>query len=299
MKWVNGRHRLLQDEGLMGGRRGRGGEYPAAVIAESGTWHYGLIARWWAEFNVADPEELTYFRAAIRKFGEPALDLACGTGRILVPLLADGLHVDGCDISADMIAAAEAQAAKHGFAPRLTVQPMHELDLSRTYRTIYMCGAFGIGGRRDHDREALRRAYRRLQPGGALLIANHHLPYADPDENGWAQWLPGRRIGIPQEWPTKSDRRRTSDGDEIELVSRLAEFDPLAQRRTLEMRARQWRGGQVVKEESYRLQESLYFAQEILLLLDEAGFHDLAVEGGYTGRPATADDGMVTFVARR
>ena len=114
---------------LTGPRRGRDGEYPAAVIAESGTWHYGLIAHWWAEFNVADPEELAYFRAAIRRFGEPALDLGCGTGRILVPLLADGLDVDGSDISADMITAAQAQAAKHGFTPRLTVQPMHQLDL--------------------------------------------------------------------------------------------------------------------------------------------------------------------------
>ena len=284
---------------MTGPSRGRDGEYPAAVIAESGTWHYGLIGRWWAEFNVADPEELAYFRAAIRRFGEPALDLGCGTGRILVPLLADGLDVDGSDISADMIAAAEAQTALHGFAPRLTVQAMHQLDLPRTYRTIYMCGSFGIGGRRDHDREALRRAYRHLAPGGALLIANHHLPYADRDETGWAQWLPGRRVGTPHEWPTQGDRRRASDGDEIELVSRLAEFDPLAQRKTLEMRARLWRHGQVVKEESYRLKENLYFAQEILLLLDEAGFHDLAVEGGYTGRPAAADDGMVAFVARR
>ena len=284
---------------LTGPRRGRDGEYPAAVIAESGTWHYGLIARWWAEFNVADPEELAYFRAAIRRFGEPALDLGCGTGRILVPLLADGLDVDGSDISADMITAAQAQAAKHGFTPRLTVQPMHQLDLPRRYRTIYMCGAFGIGGRRDHDREGLRRAYRHLEPGGALLIANHHLPYADRDEKGWSHWLPGRRVSTPHEWPTEGDRRRAADGDELELVSRLAEFDPLAQRKTLEMRARLWHGGQVVKEESYRLKENLYFAQEILLLLDQAGFHDLAVEGGYTGRPATANDGMVAFVARR
>ena len=279
--------------------QGRDGEYPAAVTAESGTWHYGLIARWWAEFNVAEPEELAYFRAAIRRFGEPALDLGCGTGRILVPLLADGFDVDGSDISADMIAAAEAQSVKHGFTPRLTVQPMHELDLARMYRTIYMCGSFGIGGRRDHDREALRRSYGHLEPGGALVIANHQFPYADQDERGWARWLPGHRDGIPHEWPTEGERRRASDGDEIELLSRLAELDPIEQRQTLEMRARLWRGGQIVREETYRLKESLYFAQEILRLLDEAGFRDLAVHAGYTGRPATADDGMVAFTARR
>ncbi len=85
---------------------------------EFGTWHHGLIARWWAEFNVAEPEELTYFGAAIRKFGEPALDIGCGTGRILFPLLAEGLDV----------------------------------------------------------REALKRAYRHLEPGGVLLITHQNLP---------------------------------------------------------------------------------------------------------------------------
>ena len=266
--------------------------------AESGTWHYGLIARWWAEFNAAEPDELAYFQAAIRRFGEPALDLGCGTGRILIPLLRDGLDVDGSDVSADMIAEAEAQAAKAGFKPRLTAQPMHELGVQRRYRTIYMCGAFGIGGRRDHDREALRRAYHHLEPGGGLVIANHEFPYT-ADEQGWARWLPRHRAGIPQTWPAAGDRRTTSDGDEIELLSRLAELDPLEQRRTMEIRARLWRGDQIVKEEAYSLKECLYFAQEVLLLLEEAGFRDLAVEGGYTGLPATADDATVTFVARK
>jgi hypothetical protein len=82
-------------------------------------------------------------------------------------------------------------------------------------------------------------------------------------------------------------------------LSRLAELDPLEQRRTLEIRARLWRGDQIVKEEAYRLKESLYFAQELLVLLEEAGFRDVAVEGGYTGLPATADDTTVTFVARK
>lgn len=266
---------------------------------EPGTWHYGLIARWWAEFNVPKPEELAYFRAAIRRFGEPALDLGCGTGRILIPLLGDGLDVDGSDISADMIAEAQAQASRQGFKASLIVQPMHQLDAPRAYRTIYMCGVFGLGGRRDNDREALSRVYRLLEPGGALLITNHELPYAGGDQDGWARWLPGHRADIPREWPTAGDRLIANDGDEIELLSRLAALDPLEQSQTLEIRARLWRDGKILKEESYSLNECLYFAQEIMLLLDEAGFRNVAIEGGYTGRPATLDDAMVAFVARK
>jgi SAM-dependent methyltransferase len=269
------------------------------MSAESGTWHHGLMARWWAEFSTAQPEELDYFRAAIRRFGEPAFDLGCGTGRILIPLLADGLDIDGSDISADMIAEAQRQATRTGFKPILTVQPAHELDVTRPYRTIYMCGVFGIGGRRDHDREALRRAHANLEPEGALLITNHEFPYEGKDEKGWARWLAGHREDIPGEWKTDGKRLRFSDGDEIQMWGRLADMDPLEQRHTLATRLCLWRGGQIVKEETYSLKENLYFAQEILRLLDEAGFRDVSVEKGYTGLPATPDDGMVSFVARK
>ena len=58
----------------------------AVADGDSGTWHHGLIARWWAEFNKAEPQELEYYRSAIREFGEPVIVLGCGTGRFLVPL---------------------------------------------------------------------------------------------------------------------------------------------------------------------------------------------------------------------
>lgn len=268
------------------------------MVAEFGTWHHGLIARLWAEFNVATSEELSYFEAAIRRFGEPALDLGCGTGRILFPLLAKRIDVDGSDISKDMIVLAKAEAVKRGVNPRLIVQPMHELDIPRRYRTIYMCGAFGLGGRRDYDREAVKRAYRHLEPGGALLITNLNLPY-DDDEAGWAKWLPGHRTDMPGEWPTEGNRRTASDGDDIETFFRVGDLDPLEQRTTYQMRARLWHAGRVVKEEEYSLRINIYFAQEVLLMLSEAGFRDVEVEAGYSRRPATADDGMVAFVARK
>ena len=265
---------------------------------DSGTWHYGLIARWWAEFNRPEPEEVAYYEAAIRHWGEPALDLGCGTGRILVPLLEAGLDVDGVDISADMVALAAQAAAMAGYGPRLFVMGTHELELPRTYRTIFLCGVFGIGGWRDRDLEGLRRAHGLLESGGALLI-NHELPYERIDEERWARWLAGHRTDIPRPWPETGDRRRAANGDEIELISRLLELDPFEQRHVLEMRARLWRAGSIVAEEAYKLAESLYFAQEIRPMLTGVGFREVVLERGYSGQPATADDGIVTYVATK
>ena len=49
------------------------------------------------------PEHLRDF---VRSLGrsDHALDLGCGTGRLLVPLVQTGLDLDGCDVSLDMLA---------------------------------------------------------------------------------------------------------------------------------------------------------------------------------------------------
>jgi SAM-dependent methyltransferase len=260
------------------------------------TWHHGLMARWWAEFNEPEPAELDYYRLAIERFGEPALDLACGAGRLLLPLVASGLDVDGADVSRDMLAEARRLAEMRGLAPSLSAQAMHELELPRRYGTIFICDSFGIGGGHRQALGALRRAFEHLRPGGAVVFS-HDLPYSE-GEDDWIRWLPGRRRS-PDQWPEEGDRRRTSDGDELELLFRERPFDPLSQQAIIEVRARRWRGGAVAQEEEHSIVLAAIFAQEIVLMLDSVGFTDVMIQGRYTGAPATADDTTVVFVARR
>lgn len=255
------------------------------------------MARWWAEFKEAEPAELAYYRAAIERFGEPALDLACGAGRILLPLLDAGLDVDGADASADMLAQARRLADERGLHPALTVQPTWGLDLPRRYRTIFICDSFGIGGSRADDLEGLRRVFAHLEPGGALVFS-HELPYGD-EEGEWLRWLPGRHGTQPQPWPENGDRRRAADGDEVELLFRERSWDPLLQRSIAEVRGRLWRDGVLAEQEDHTIVLAAYFAQEIVTMLDAAGFVDVKIEGRYTGDPATSDDVTVVFVARR
>lgn len=259
------------------------------------TWHYGLVARWWAEFNMDGPE-IDYFRRFIERFGEPALDVACGAGRLLLPYRRAGLDVDGADISADMIRLAGERLEAEGLETDLFVQPMHQLELPRRYRTILVCGGFALGGSREHDQEALRRFHRHLLPGGALVF-DYYLPYKDPDE--WKFWPAVEREELPEPWPEAGVRKRAADGDEIELLIRLAALDPLEQVATRELRARLWRGGGVVEEEQHVLLERLYFRNELLDMLATAGFSDVEVLGDHTEDVATAESGVLVFVARR
>src|SRR4051812_36683125 len=85
---------------------------------EAQTWHHGVVAAWWSEFNQDGPE-IAYFQRFIEADGQRALDAACGTGRLLVPYLRQGLDVDGCDISADMLERCRARAEAAGLSPNL------------------------------------------------------------------------------------------------------------------------------------------------------------------------------------
>jgi len=257
-------------------------------------WHYGLIARWWAEFNTDGPE-IGFFDSAVRLHGEPALDVACGAGRLLVPFLQAGLDVDGCDISPDMLALCEDKARAAGLTPRLYPQAMHELDLPRRYRTIIVCGGFGLGGSRAQDQDALRRFRLHLQPDGTLLLDNY-LPYEDASE--WSLWVDEERRKLPQPWPAEGRRNRAADGDEIELWTRVADVDPLDQVVTRQIRAVLWSGETAVRQEDYTLLERLYFRNELLDMLDRAGFSDVEVLDGYSDRPASAGSTVLVYVAK-
>lgn len=261
------------------------------------TWHHGLIARYWAEFNDDfRPHEIPYFQRFIEGDGQPALDVACGTGRLLLPFLRAGLDVDGCDVSADMIALCREKAEREGLAPNLYVQPMHALDLPRRYRTIFVCGAFGLGSDREQDLEALRRFHHSLEPGGTLLV-DIEVPYADAEQ--WRYWPKGGRASLPEAAEPPQGRRRARDGGEYGLRSRYIAFDPLEQRVSLEMHAQMWRDDTLEAEEVHRLDIGLYFKNELLLTLERAGFEDVVVHGDHVEAPPTADDEFIVFVARK
>jgi len=261
------------------------------------TWHHGLVARWWAEFNHGG-EDIAWFQDFIERFGEPALDVGCGTGRLLIPYLQAGLDVDGTDASADMLEWCRKAAAAVGVSPRLHRQAMHELELPRTYRTIINCGAFGLGGSRADDLEGLRRIHAHLEPGGAFAM-DLYLP--NFDERSWRAWLPDHRPELPRPWRPRSERRQAADGTTLELHSRQVAFDPLEQCYTADLRVGHFDGERLIAREEYRLTSQIYLKSEVVLMLETAGFGEVeAVAAGPDHRPPRPwEDERLILVARR
>jgi hypothetical protein len=175
---------------------------------------------------------------------------------------------------------------------------MHELDLPRSYKTVFVCGGFGLGSTREQDALALHRFYELLEPGGVLVIDNEN-PYSSGYP--WRYWVKNEREAIPRPWePLESaERRRGSDGAEYALLSRVVDLDPLEQTASYEMRAGMWQNGELVREEEHTLRINFYFRNELLLLLDRAGFSDVVVQGDHRDEPATKDSDFLVFVAKK
>jgi SAM-dependent methyltransferase len=257
-------------------------------------FHRGLAALLFQVVNRDDAPDVAYYRGIIERSGQPALDAGCGPGRLLCQYLRAGLDVDGCDISPDMVDLCRRRAEAEGLAPSLHVQSTAGLDLPRRYRTIVSCGTFGLNGTRADDLESLRRFHHHLEPGGTLAV---------DIEAGWAMTEMWRRCASadrsqPGEWTTR-DSTPLPDDDEIVVRRRLVEADPLGQSFTLDLRYELVRDGSVVRSEDHRLVERWYGVEEMIGMLETAGFADVRVEGDYSPVEVTADHRMHVFIARR
>lgn len=253
------------------------------------TWHHGLIARWWANFNLDGPE-IEFFRPYVAS-GQPTLDVGCGSGRLLVPWVADGLDVDGVDASADMIEACRVAARTVGCAPDLYVQPTHRLDLPRRYRSIVNCGAFGLGGSRADDAEGLRRLRAHLLPGGVLAL---DFQVAEFDDDRWRRWKPRPADDRP---PPSQARRLGPDGFQYAPRHRITGVEPAERCVTRELQAWQWQNDELIAHESHSLVANFYSSDEIVTLLTTVGFTDVRVQGGYHGGAPNDLDGFHVFIA--
>ena len=250
----------------------------------------------WGERETDGGIEAVYYKRLIETSGQPALDLGCGSGRLLLPYLQAGLDVDGCDYSKDMLAQCEARAKREGLSPRLYAQPMHELDLPRRYRTIFACGVIGLGGEWRLTMQAMQRCHEHLRPGGTFAF-NYMVRWNDPP--AWMSRLPENRRSLPQDWPTSTERKLLADGTELEIVARTVATDPLENVSIRQIRARLWRKDELLKEEIHTQNLDDYNKNELVLMLEHAGFRDIQIFGDFSDEPATADHHDLIFVVRK
>ena len=104
-----------------------------------GDYEYrGLMAQAWdlLRGDYSAWADRPFYRAIIERRDGPALDVGCGTGRLILDYLQAGLDVDGVDNSPEMLAICRAKAAASGVdvSGRLFEQEMDRLALRAPIR---------------------------------------------------------------------------------------------------------------------------------------------------------------------
>lgn len=113
-------------------------------------------------------------RAAILRHSAPhALDVACGTGDMVLELLKQGADVTGVDLSEEMMAVAKRKTA--GWQPAYQVADAEHLPFGDASFDAVTC-AFGVRNF-VHLEQGLGEMVRVLKPGGRMAI----LELATPD----------------------------------------------------------------------------------------------------------------------
>lgn len=147
----------------------------------------------WAEEGSS--AELPLIGNFLRSFPGTALELGCGSGRLLIPLLRDGHSIEGLDNSREMLELCRKQAGEP--APILHLAEMEDFSTGTVYEAITI-PAFTLQLLPPGSLLGIfNNIHRHLQPGGGLYITTF-IPWAEiTGELEEGDWFPDQETSLP------------------------------------------------------------------------------------------------------
>jgi SAM-dependent methyltransferase len=259
------------------------------LVTETHPWLDAELARLYDVFPFE--EDVAAYRELAGQAGGDVLELACGTGRVALPLARAGHRVVGLDVSEHMLARArdKLRTTAPGTASRieLVAGDMRAFELGGTFGLVVVAArSFGFLLTVGEQRAALACVARHLRPGGLLAL---DLPNPDPR---WLAEPPSRPVlDLSQEVPEDGSLvTRTVSVVSTDLASQIrvtrSEYEIVAADGAVRKRIVEWPLRWV-----HRF--------EVEHLLARAGFEVVSVSGGYHGEPYTGEGRVLFVVARR
>jgi Methyltransferase domain len=228
-----------------------------------------------ADKPVAPEAEVDWYAQRLPRDTGPLLELMCGSGRLLVPLVASGFKLHGVDASAAMLASCEARLAARELAAPLFRQDLTHLNLPFRYSAAFVAaGSFQLITGPGIALAALKRVRAHLVDPGLLLM-----DMFVPSESA-------QRLGAPL---VEVRTVKLADGSQIAVRSESTMWAESHMSR-IEYRYAHRRGATRLAEEHETLTLTWYAPDDITALLAEAGFSDVTVCDSRTD-----DDGELRF----
>lgn len=155
------------------------------------------------------PGELPLMADFLRRQDGIALEIGCGSGRLLLPLARQGFAIEGLELSGEMIALAQQRASAANHAVVLHQGDMTSWLPPRRYGSL-LAPAFTLQLAAD-PLETLRHWNSWLLPGGGLYLTTF-IPYAELlGELPEGTWYLDHEITLPDGTPARIDTRHRID----------------------------------------------------------------------------------------
>lgn len=240
--------------------------------------YYGMMAEFWDLFrgDTSTWEDRFFYLDVVKKYGQPVLDVGCGTGRILLDFMQLGFDIEGVDNSPDMLAQLYQKAEKLNLHPTVYQQEMTELSLPRKYQTILVpSSSFQLLLDASLPPIAMNRFYEHLLPGGVLAM---------PFMTLW-------KSGNPLESEFTREAVRSEDGATIRRWQ-YSRFDPETDLEDTIDRYEIIRDGNVIASEEHHQSPATrsYTQQQAIVSYQEAGFKDIQVFHEFTFEAVQPED---------
>jgi SAM-dependent methyltransferase len=222
-----------------------------------------------------------HYRALAQQAGGPVLELACGTGRLTLPIARDGYEMVGLDTSPAMLASARRKAVGQGLHVTFVEGDMRDFDLGRRFALVILsCNSLSHLTEPEDLSMALAAIRRHLRPGGLFAF-----DVVLPDPRDLARCGAGpRRLDLGP-----------NPGSAIEAEEEI-EYDPVRQLRIGRWRIHSGPGGAM---DFAPLVQRQFFPHEIPLLLAASGLELEVRHGDFAGNPLSAWSLNQICVARR
>ncbi|TVR57882.1 MAG: class I SAM-dependent methyltransferase [Spirochaetaceae bacterium] len=244
-------------------------------------------------YDLADPSDtgVAFYSALARETGGPVLELACGTGRVTIPISRSGFAVTGLDIVPGMLERARSKAT--GLPVRWVEGDARSFDLGEKFRLIFVTGnAFQAFVTNAEQSAVLRCVHAHLHSDGlfAFEIRNPLLPNA--------MIPPGFFLTLE----TRSEQQTRSsfinaDGNQVRIATTQV-YDHVEQ--VVHVTAyKRWTEGAEERTTSARTALRYTFPQELALLLNCHGFTVLRQYGDWNGEPLTAVSPSIISVCQK
>jgi SAM-dependent methyltransferase len=134
--------------------------------------HYrGSIAQWYDKLLETEARDIAFYKSVAVDNGGKVLELACGTGRLLVPIRRAGVDIEGLDISADMLSLCRQKLEAENLTATLYEQDMLSFDTGQQYKTIFISGgSFQLIEKISDAMALLKMIHSHLHPKGQLVL---------------------------------------------------------------------------------------------------------------------------------